>query len=38
MKDLLNVPDILKIGVMAFVFIWLVNYGLTAAGLQQYKA
>lgn len=35
---IINVPDFLKVGVMAFVFVWLVNRGLTAANLTQYKA
>ena len=37
-KALVNIPDFLKISVMAFAFIWLVNRGLTAANLTQYKA
>jgi hypothetical protein len=36
MKELLNLPDFVKIGLMAFIFIWLANYGLTAAGLGNY--
>ena len=35
---IINVPDFLKVGVMAFVFIWVINRGLTAAHLNQYKA
>ena len=37
-KALINIPDFIKISVMAFAFIWVVNRGLSAAGLDQYKA
>jgi hypothetical protein len=30
--------DFIIIGVFALVFIWLANWGLTKAGLSQYKA
>ncbi len=35
---MVNVVDFLKIGVMAFVFIHIVNKGLDSMGLAQYKA
>ena len=38
MPKIFNVADFVKIGVLAFVFIWLVNRGLTKAGLSQFKA
>jgi hypothetical protein len=30
--------DYAKIAVIAFIGVWLINKGLTAAGLSQYKA
>ncbi len=33
-----SISDFFVIGIMAFVFIWLANWGLTKAGLGQYKA
>jgi hypothetical protein len=36
-KDILNVMDFIKIGLMAFVFIWLMNRGLAMAGLSAYE-
>lgn len=30
--------DLAKIALIAFVGIWVINRGLTAAGLSQYKA
>lgn len=38
MPALFNVADFLKIGVMAFVFVFLANRVLTASGLEQFKA
>lgn len=38
MPAFLNVADFLKIGILAFLFVWLANRALTAAGLAQYKA
>lgn len=38
MPAFFNLVDFLKIGVLAFVFIFLVNRVLTASGLAQYKA
>lgn len=35
---LFNVADFVKVGLMAFVFIWLANKALTSAGLSQFKA
>ena len=36
MPPIVNVADFVKIGVIAFVFIWLVNKGLAKIGAQQY--
>lgn len=33
-----NVADYLKIAVIAFVGVWLINHGLKAAGMTQYEA
>jgi hypothetical protein len=38
MSEILNPADIIKIGLMAFIFIWLANRGLAMAGLSQYQA
>jgi hypothetical protein len=38
MKAVLNVADFVKIGLMAFIFIWLMNQALSAAGLSSYEA
>jgi len=38
MPAMFNVADFLKIGVMAFVFVYLANRILTASGLEQFKA
>lgn len=38
MPKILNIPDFLKVGVMAFIFITLANKALTKAGLERYKA
>ena len=38
MPKIFNVADFVKIGVLAFVFIWLVNRGLDKAGLSNFKA
>jgi hypothetical protein len=35
---LLNVKDFFVVGLMAFVFIYLANWGLTKAGLGRFKA
>lgn len=36
MPAIVNVADFVKIGVIAFVFIWLVNKGLAQIGADQY--
>jgi len=33
-----NVADYLKIAIVGFAGVWLINKALTAAGLAQYKA
>lgn len=38
MPKIVNVSDFIKVGVMAFLFIFLINRVLTMAGLSQYKA
>jgi hypothetical protein len=38
MKAIFNPSDFIKVGLMAFVFIWLANMGLKSAGLTQYQA
>lgn len=38
MPKIVNVADFIKIGVIAFVFIFAANYILTKAGLEQFKA
>lgn len=38
MPPIFNVSDFLKIGVMAFVFIFAANWVLTKTGLDQFKA
>lgn len=35
---MLNVADFVKVGVMAFIFIWLANRALSKVGMEQYKA
>ena len=35
---LFNVADFVKIGVIAFAFIWLANKALDKAGMSQFKA
>lgn len=35
---LVNVPDFLKIGVMAFVAVFLINHALVKVGMGQFKA
>lgn len=37
MPAIVNIPDFVKIGVMAWAFIFLVNKGLDKAGLTQFK-
>jgi len=32
-----NVSDFIKVGLIAFLFIWAANYALTKAGLDQFK-
>lgn len=34
---MLNVADFVKIGLMAFIFIWLANRALSKVGMDQYK-
>lgn len=36
MPAIVNVADFIKIGVIAYVFIWLVNKGLAKIGASQY--
>lgn len=38
MPAFFNVADFLKIGIMAFVFVFIVNRVLAHTGLEQYKA
>ena len=38
MPAIVNIPDILKVGVMAVIFIYGVNKLLQAAGLSQFQA
>lgn len=38
MPAIVNVPDFLKIGLMAVLFIWAVNKGLDKLGLSEFKA
>lgn len=38
MPAVVNVADFIKIGLIAFVFVFAVNYGLTRLGLDQFKA
>jgi hypothetical protein len=33
-----NISDYLKIAVIAYIGIWVINRGLTAVGMSQYKA
>lgn len=33
-----NIADYLKIAVIAYVGVWIINRGLSAAGLSQFKA
>lgn len=33
-----NPVDLLKIALVAFVGVWVINHALAAAGLSQYKA
>lgn len=34
----INVPNVITIALVAFVGTWLINKGLTVAGLQKYAA
>lgn len=38
MPAFLNVADFLKVGILAFVFVWAANRILTHVGLEQFKA
>lgn len=38
MPGYFNVADFVKIGIMAIVFIWLVNKGLNKVGLENFTA
>lgn len=38
MPPIFNVADFLKIGVLAFIFVFAANRVLTKAGLEQFKA
>lgn len=38
MPPIVNVADFIKIGLIAFAFIWLANKGLKMAGLAAYTA
>lgn len=33
-----NIADYIKVALIAFVGVWVINHGLAAAGLSQYKA
>jgi hypothetical protein len=37
MRSIMNPVDFIKIGLMAFAFVWLMNRGLSAAGLSAYE-
>jgi hypothetical protein len=34
----INVPNIITIALVSFVGVWLINKGLTVAGMQKYAA
>lgn len=34
----INLSNFLAVGLMAFIAVWLINTGLTKAGMSQYKA
>jgi hypothetical protein len=36
--SIINFADFVKIGIMAYAFIWFANRGLDAAGLSQFKS
>jgi hypothetical protein len=38
MPAYVNIKDFIKVGIIAFVFIFGMNYALTKAGLEQFKA
>jgi len=38
MPAIVNLGDFIKVGVIAFVFIFAVNYALDKAGIPQFKA
>jgi len=38
MPEYVNIKDFIKVGLIAFAFIFAVNYALTKAGLEQFKA
>lgn len=38
MPAYVNIPDFIKIGVMAMIFVWGANKALRAAGLDQFTA
>jgi hypothetical protein len=38
MPPIVNVGDFIKIGLIAYAFIFAANYALTKAGLDQFKA
>lgn len=38
MPAFLNIPDLIKVGVLAFIFVFVVNRVLDKTGLGQFKA
>lgn len=37
LPPIVNVGDFIKVGLIAFLFIWAANYALGKAGLDQFK-
>lgn len=37
MPGFVNIPDFIKIGLMAYAFIWLANRALSKVGMDQYR-
>lgn len=38
MPKIVNVADFIKVGLMAYAFIWIANRGLDKVGLGQFKS
>lgn len=36
MPKIVNLPDFLKVGIMAYAFIWLANRGLDRVGMAEF--